>query len=211
MEGFFTLSDSCLKVEALTEVCELNEVAVFLVDVQRDFCAGGALAVPDGDAVVPVCNTLLKLAEEKGIPVFASRDWHPSDHCSFAPQGGPWPVHCVAGQPGAEFHPDLKLTSATQIVSKAESQNADAYSAFDGTHVTETLRSAGVKHLVVCGLATDYCVKATVLDALKEGFRVTVIKEGCRGVNVAPGDDIKAFDEMKSSGAQVCSLTSCVL
>jgi len=186
----------------------MSKTAVFLVDVQRDFCAGGTLAVPDGDAVVPICNTLIERSAKKMIPVFASRDWHTPDHCSFVPQGGPWPVHCVAGQPGAEFQPELKLPHDVVIISKAERRDVDAYSAFDNTSAAAKLRAAGIKNLIICGLATDYCVKATVLDALKEGFQVTVVKEGCRGVNVTSGDDKRAFAEMKAQGAQISSLSN---
>ena len=184
----------------------MDKTAVLLVDVQRDFCGGGALAVPEGDAVVPVCNSLIALADELGWPVMASRDWHPADHCSFVPQGGQWPPHCVAKTAGAEFHPDLKLPVDAMIFDKGTKIDADAYSAFDGTPAAAVLHDAGVTRLIVCGLATDYCVKATVLDALKEGFAVVVVKDGCRAVNVSPDDGEKALAEMAAAGATVCDL-----
>ena len=184
----------------------MDKTAVLLVDVQRDFCGGGALAVPEGDAVVPVCNELIGLAAEQGWPVMASRDWHPAAHCSFAAQGGPWPVHCVAKTPGAEFHPELELPVDAMIFDKGTKTEADAYSAFDGTPAASVLHDAGIERLVVCGLATDYCVKATVLDALKVGFAVAVVKDGCRAVNVAPDDGEKALAEMVTAGATVCDL-----
>ncbi len=177
--------------------------AVLLVDVQNDFCAGGSLAVPDGDAVVPVCNKLIESAAALGRPVLASRDWHPVRHCSFVERGGNWPAHCVAGTRGAEFHPDLRLPADAVILDKAATADADAYSAFDGTRAAEILRGMGVTRLLVCGLATDYCVKATVLDALREGFSVVVVADGCRAVNVHPRDGDRAFAEMAAAGARV--------
>lgn len=185
----------------------MKKTAVFLIDVQRDFCGGGALAVPDGDAVVPVCNKLLDLAGIYGYPVLASRDWHPENHCSFKENGGIWPAHCVAGQTGAEFHKDLKLPVDTVIINKGTNANAEAYSAFDGTAAADMLHEAAVERLMMCGLATDYCVKASVLDALKAGFEVVLIPEGCRAVNVNPGDDEKAFAEMEAAGATLRGLS----
>lgn len=185
----------------------MKKTALFLIDVQVDFCDGGALAVSQGNQVVPVCNQLINMAQAAGCPVLASRDWHPADHCSFKQFGGPWPVHCVAGQPGANFNAELKLPADVTIVSKGTNPKAEAYSAFDGTTAAETLRAAGVEHLVMCGLATDYCVKFSVLDALKAGFDVTVVAEGCRAVNVQPGDDKKALEEMEAAGATVCQLS----
>ncbi|MBQ9423309.1 MAG: bifunctional nicotinamidase/pyrazinamidase [Pyramidobacter sp.] len=184
----------------------MKKTAILLVDVQNDFCTGGALAVRDGDAVVPVCNELIGLAAAHGCPVMASRDWHPEDHCSFKAQGGPWPVHCVAEKTGAQFHPDLNLPADAVIVSKGTKSGADAYSAFDGTNAAAALREKGIERLLICGLATDYCVKATVLDALKSGFSVVVVQDGCRAVNVCPDDGEKAFAEMAAQGAAVCPL-----
>jgi nicotinamidase/pyrazinamidase len=177
--------------------------ALLIVDVQCDFLPGGALAVPDGDAVVPALNRALARAEETAMPVYASRDWHPPNHCSFREQGGPWPSHCVAGSPGAQFAPGLRLTSDTRIVDKARSAEADAYSAFDGTGLAQTLEAEGVRRVVVGGLATDYCVLATVRDALRAGFEVIVLTEAVRAVDVHPGDGEKALAEMRAAGAQL--------
>lgn len=184
----------------------MEKTAVLLVDVQNDFCKGGALAVPDGDAVVPVCNKLLELAAAHRCPVLASRDRHPADHCSFKEQGGTWPPHCVTRTPGAEIHSGVELPVDAMIIDKGTSQDKDAYSAFDGTPAASILHDAAVKRLIVCGLATDYCVKFTVLDALKEGFKTIVVEDACRAVNVDPDDGKKALEEMAAAGAVVCEL-----
>ncbi len=186
------------------------KTSVYLIDVQRDFCKGGALAVPDGDAVVSVCNKLIKAANSYGCPIILSRDWHPADHCSFVPNGGIWPVHCVAGTPGAEFHRGLQLPIDAMVFSKGVDRDIEAYSAFDVTNVLALLHEANIERLVMCGLATDYCVKQSVLDACKSGFEVMVIKEGCRAVNVNPDDGSKAFAEMQAAGAILCSLKKAV-
>lgn len=182
--------------------------ALLIVDVQNDFCPGGALAVPDGDAVVPVMNRLAARAGALGQPVYASRDWHPADSLHFAPQGGPWPVHCVAGTDGARLHPDLLLPGSAMIVSKGTTRDAHGYSAFEGTlagrgSLEDDLRARGVTRVIVGGLATDYCVRASVLDARRLGFDVTVVKDGVRGVNLRAGDDERACDEMRAAGADV--------
>ncbi|MFQ6673426.1 MAG: nicotinamidase [Fidelibacterota bacterium] len=181
----------------------MKKRALMVVDLQNDFCPGGSLAVPEGDKIVPVVNRLVRKFAMAHLPIFATRDWHPADHCSFQKQGGPWPPHCIQGTRGAEFHPRLRLPDDAAIVSKATSPEKDAYSGFDGTDVGPQLKRAGVDHIVVCGLATDYCVKATALDALKEGFRVTVVLDGVRGVNLQPDDSDKAIDEMRDAGIVV--------
>ena len=178
--------------------------ALLLVDVQRDFCPGGFLPIPQGDEVVPVLNRWIGAASAAGVPVYASRDWHPADHVSFQDQGGPWPVHCVQDTPGASFHPDLALPNDAVIISKAQEVDKDAYSALDGTGLTERLRKAGVKRLWIGGLAQDVCVKATVLDALRDGFEVVLIEGGARPVTKQGGRE--ALDAMKGAGAQVASL-----
>lgn len=186
--------------------------ALLIVDVQNDFCAGGRLAVADGDEVVPVCNDAAVLAADAGVPIFASRDWHPDGSPHFVEQGGAWPVHCVQGSSGASFHPDLELPDPTLIVTKGDSPaDPHGYDAFDGhlddgTPLAEALRMRGVRHLVVAGLATDYCVKNSVLGARRAGFEVTVIEDGVRGVNLSPGDSARAFDEMERAGARVLTL-----
>jgi len=175
--------------------------AVIVVDVQRDFCPGGALPVSEGDAVVPVLNHWVSAAEKAGALVVASRDWHPPGHISFTSEGGPWPAHCLRGTEGANFHTDLKLPADALIVSKGEHREFDQYSAFDRTGLGDRLREKGIKRLWVGGLAQDVCVRSTVLDALKEGFEVHVIVDGTRPVNVQPEGGEKAFQEMKAAGA----------
>ena len=171
--------------------------ALIVVDVQRDFCPGGALAVPDGDAVVPVINRLLKGADWFSV---ATRDWHPPDHCSFKAQGGIWPPHCVAGPDGASFHPDLDAERIRHVASKATTKEAEAYSGFQDTDLAALLGSRGIRRTFVCGLATDYCVKATALDARRAGLDVVVIGDAVRGVEVHPGDCAKAVAEMTAAG-----------
>ena len=177
--------------------------ALLLVDIQRDFCAGGALAVPDGDAVVRVVNRWIEQARSEGVPVIASRDWHPTGHVSFEERGGPWPPHCVRDTPGAAFHPDLRLPADAIIVSKGTEPDRDAYSAFDGTDLAERLRAERVARLWVGGLALDYCVRATVLDALAMGFEVHLIREATRSVDARPGDGEAALAQMNDAGAVV--------
>ncbi len=175
---------------------------LLLVDVQNDFCPGGALAVADGDAVVPVLNDWIAAAVHGGALVFASRDWHPADHLSFAEQGGPWPPHCVQDTPGAAFHPDLELPDGAAVVSKAEQPDREAYSAFDSGELGEKLQAAGIRRLWVGGLATDYCVKASVLDAVQlPELEVHVITAGIRAVDVAAGDGDAALQAMQAAGA----------
>ena len=176
--------------------------ALLLVDVQNDFCPGGALAVTDGDAVVPVLNGWIAAAQQGGAKVYASRDWHPAGHLSFAEHGGIWPPHCVQDTPGAAFHPDLALPDDATVVSKAEQSDHEAYSAFDSGELGEKLRAAGVRRLWVGGLATDYCVKASVLDALEiPGLEVHVVTDAIRAVDVAPGDGDEALNVMREAGA----------
>jgi nicotinamidase/pyrazinamidase len=182
---------------------------VLIVDVQADFLPGGNLGVQRGDEVVPVLNRYLAAARRKGAPVFASRDWHPRDHCSFLAQGGPWPDHCVAGSPGAEFAPGLALTRDAVIISKATAKDTDAYSAFQGTELAPRLRELGVKRLLVGGLATDYCVLNTVLDARKAKFEVLLLVDAIRAVNVKPGDGERAEREMLAAGAVAIRLEDC--
>lgn len=184
--------------------------ALLVIDLQNDFCPGGALAVPDGDRVVPVVNGLAALA---GL-VVATRDRHPPDHGSFRgvtpPEGwrgadppAIWPPHCVAGSPGAELHPDLDTSRVDLIVDKGMDRRSQGYSAFQDTGLAETLRARGVDRLVVAGLATDYCVLQSVCDALAEGFAVTVVEDAVRGVDVTPGDSERALEEMRRRGARV--------
>lgn len=177
--------------------------AVIAVDVQNDFCPGGALAVPDGDAVVPVLNEWIAAARAAGVPVIASRDWHPADHCSFSEQGGPWPPHCIRDTPGAAFHSELELPDDAIIVSKGQAQERDNYSAFDDTGLADRLRSLGVERLWIGGLALDVCVQATVLDACEAGFDTHLVSAATRAVNVSPGDGARALEAMRAAGAQI--------
>ncbi len=195
--------------------------ALILVDLQNDFVPGGALPVKDGDAVIPVANAV----QASFDLIVATRDWHPADHGSFAanhPGKKPgdvielnglqqilWPVHCVQNTPGAEFVPGLKTDRITKIFYKGTDPGIDSYSAlYDNAHrkstgLGEYLRERGVDHVYVLGLATDYCVKFTVLDALQEGFAVSLIKDGCRGVDLSPGDSDRAIEEMRAAGAAI--------
>ena len=184
----------------------MGHSALLVVDVQNDFCPGGALPVPNGDRVIPVLNALAAQFAEVGLPVFASRDWHPPDTTHFKSRGGPWPPHCVAGTPGAGFHPALQLPADTIVVSKGQDQRDDGYSAFEGTSndgraLADHLRERGITHLHVGGLATDYCVRASVLDARKAGFEVTVVAGGIAGI--AEETSGRALEEMRRAGAQV--------
>jgi nicotinamidase/pyrazinamidase len=181
--------------------------ALIVVDVQRDFCPGGSLAVQDGDAVVPVLNQWVEAFSARRLPIAYTRDWHPPGHVSFAERGGPWPPHCVQNTDGARFHPDLTVQGA--VFNKGYAVDRDAYSGFEGIHVdtgqslAEWLRLQGARRLLVGGLATDYCVRATVLDALKEGFEVWVDPSACRAVNVQPDDGRRALAEMEAHGARL--------
>jgi nicotinamidase/pyrazinamidase len=179
-----------------------NDDALLIVDVQNDFLPGGSLAVAEGDQVVGVLNDYIAVFSRQGLPVYATRDWHTPDHCSFQAQGGPWPPHCVADSPGAGFAPGLRLPegSAT-VISKGTRQDKDAYSGFEGSDLTERLRSAGIQRLFIGGLATDYCVLNTVRDALREGFTVRLLEDAIRAVNVQPDDGAKAIAEMRQGGA----------
>jgi nicotinamidase/pyrazinamidase len=175
--------------------------ALIIVDVQRDFLPGGALPVAGGDAVIPVLNLYLEEFDRHGLPIFATRDWHPPDHCSFRQQGGPWPPHCVAGSPGAELPSTLALPTGTEIISKATRPEADAYSGFEGTELALRLRKLGCRRVFIGGLATDYCVRATAVDALKEGFEVIVLEDAIRPVDARPGDGARALAELLAQGA----------
>ncbi len=171
------------------------------VDVQNDFLPGGALGVPRGDEVVSVLNRYVAAFRARGLPIFASRDWHPAKHCSFREEGGVWPVHCVAGTKGAEFHTDFHLAPSAIVISKATDPKEDAYSAFEGTALDEHLRKTGVRCLFIGGLATDYCVLNTVRDAIKRGYAVWLLMDGIRAVNLKPDDGRKAEEEMVRLGA----------
>jgi nicotinamidase/pyrazinamidase len=173
--------------------------ALIVVDVQNDFCPGGALAVPDGDAVVDAVN---RLASEASF-VVATRDWHPPDHGSFAAQGGRWPVHCVQGTPGAELHPGIDASQIDVVVDKGQVPDREGYSGFEGTELERLLSEHGVDAVDVAGLALDYCVKATALDARRAGLNVTVHRGATRAVDVSPGDGERAVEELRAAGVEV--------
>lgn len=174
---------------------------LLLVDVQNDFLPGGALAVPRGDEVVPVLNRYIDRFTGIGLAVAATRDWHPANHCSFTSRGGTWPPHCVAGSAGAAFSANLRLPENALIVSKATGADQEAYSGFAGTDLECFLRDRKVQRLFVGGLATDYCVLNTVIDALSLGFEVIVLRDAIRAVDVQPGDGERAMREMLDKGA----------
>lgn len=176
--------------------------ALIVVDMQRDFMPGGALPVPDGDSIVPRLNEYIKLFSDKGLPVFFTRDWHPQNHISFKEQGGVWPPHCVQGTEGAKFHQDLFIPSDNRfIISKGTSPDFDAYSGFQGTILDSLLKERGIKRVFVGGVATDYCVKNTVLGAINLGYQAFLLLDAIKGVDVKPGDSQGAVEEMLLNGA----------
>jgi len=179
-----------------------NKQALIVTDVQNDFCAGGTLAVPHGDEVVAPLNRLIDKFLKRGDPVYKTRDWHPPTTKHFEAYGGTWPVHCVQNTNGAEFHPQLRDDPRIHVISKGLGDK-DSYSGFDETDLAEQLRAQGVNEVLVGGLATDYCVKNTVLDALKNGFRVKALADAMRPVEVNPGDGERAIEEMRDAGAEV--------
>jgi nicotinamidase/pyrazinamidase len=178
--------------------------ALLVVDVQNDFCPGGTLAVPRGEEVIPPLNKLIDEFLERGDPVYLSRDWHPPLTKHFVAYGGTWPEHCVQNTKGAEFHPELRNDSRIKVISKGVG-DADGYSAFDETDLAAELRKENVEEVVVGGLATDYCVKNTVLDAVKHGFKVKAVENAMRPVELQPGDGEKAIQEMRAAGAEIVS------
>lgn len=189
---------------------EKNE-ALVIIDVQNDFCAGGALEVKDADRVVPLLNRYIELFSAKGLPVFASRDWHPQKTIHFKEYGGKWPRHCIQGTKGAEFHPELKLPSDTVVISAGSGPEEEGYSMFEGrddagNSAYDSLKQKGIEHVYIGGIATDYCVRASTIDALKSGFKVTLLTDAIKGVDLEPGDSEKAIDEMIGAGAKPATL-----
>jgi nicotinamidase/pyrazinamidase len=190
-----------------------RRAALVIIDVQLDFCPGGALPVPGGDLVIPVLNRYIKLFWNRGCPIVASRDWHPAESEHFAQRGGLWPVHCVKGSPGAGFHPELLLPEGTVVISKGVTRWDNGYSALqgvteNGTTFAMLLRHMALDKLYVGGLATDYCVKESVLEALREGFSVTLLRDAVRAVELEPGDGARAVAEMVGAGAKLATLES---
>jgi len=190
-------------VTSLSKKYEIkNSDALLITDIQKDFLPGGALPIENGDEIIPVLNDYIRRFKDANAHVLASRDWHPPNHISFKAQGGLWNPHCVQETNGAKFSPDLKLPPHTTVISKATNPEREAYSAFDGTSLAHELRTLGAKRLFVGGLATDYCVVNTVLDARKLGFEVVVLMDATLGINVEPGDVDRAINTMLTIGAQ---------
>jgi len=180
--------------------------ALVIIDVQNDFLPGGALAVNNGDEVITALNQYINRFIALGLPVIATRDWHPLNHCSFHEQGGPWPPHCIADSHGAQFAADLRLPPEVSIISKASEPDKDAYSGFEGTQLEAVLGGFGAQRLFIGGLATDYCVLNTVKDALEGGYQVCVLSDAVRAVNIHPGDGRNAEREMIGRGAVLIGL-----
>ncbi|MDE2388474.1 MAG: nicotinamidase [Betaproteobacteria bacterium] len=176
--------------------------ALIVVDMQNDFLPGGRLAVAGGDDIIPQLNRYLAYFAAHRLPVFATRDWHPPDHCSFQAQGGPWPPHCIAGSDGAAFHPALELPAAAHIISKAMTRESDAYSGFSGTQLDELLRSLHIRRVFTSGVATEYCVLNTVKDALRLQYATVVLEDAVCAIDRQPGDGQHALREMMQLGAQ---------
>jgi nicotinamidase/pyrazinamidase len=175
--------------------------ALLIIDFQNDFTAGGALAVQEAD---DIAEPVKRLAEHFDV-VAATRDWHPPDHASFGPQGGPWPVHCVRGTHGAAFHPAMTDVDLDAVVDVGQGREDEGYSGFENSELAHILRNHKVDEVYVCGLATDYCVRASAVDACEEGFAVTVVEDAVRGVEVNPGDSERAFQDMRDAGARIAT------
>lgn len=185
----------------MNKVIITNNSAIIAVDIQNDFCPGGALPVPDGDAVVYSMNLYITKFSKMGLPVYFTRDWHPQNHISFKTNGGIWPEHCVQETYGAELHKKLLIPSLAVIISKGILPDNEGYSGFQGTDLDKRLKAKNIRQLFIGGLATDYCVKSTVLDALHAGFDVVFLSDASKGVDVNTGDSEQAIDEMLREGA----------
>jgi nicotinamidase/pyrazinamidase len=175
--------------------------ALLIIDFQNDFTSGGALEVPGGDEVAEP----IKRVAPRFDHVFATRDWHPPDHASFETEGGPWPVHCVQGTHGAELHPAMRDVPVDEIVDVGAEREDEGYSGFEKSKLEDLLREREVDEVAVVGLATDYCVRASAIDAAKLGFDTTVITDAVRAVDVNPGDGERALEEMQEAGAKLAT------
>jgi nicotinamidase/pyrazinamidase len=201
------LAPNCRRCICLKEEIRIATTdALIIGDVQIDFLPGGALPVPRGDEVIPILNDYIHLFTMAKAKIFATRDWHPPNHVSFKPFGGPWPVHCLQDSEGAKLHPNLKLPQNVTVISKATDPQREAYSGFDGTPLADDLRANEITRVFVGGLATDYCVRWTVQDALSMGFSAVLLLDATRGINVEPGDSEKAVQEMEANGAKSVTL-----
>ena len=180
--------------------------ALIVVDMQNDFMPGGALPVPNALSIIPVINEYIRVFEEAGALIVFTRDWHPPNHISFRSRGGPWPPHCVQNTPGAELHKDLRVPRNAIIISKAFKEDEEAYSGFKGIDLASgkdlntILRERGVKRVFISGVATEYCVKATTLDAVDLGYQVFLLLDAIKGINQPPGSEEQAVNEMLSKG-----------
>ncbi len=176
--------------------------ALVIIDMQNDFLPGGSLAVPMADTIIPVINRYLKLFHEYGLPVFATRDWHPPDHCSFQQQGGPWPPHCIAPTIGAAFHPEIEFPINTQVISKATTAEKEAYSGFTDTQLHALLQELSIRRLFIGGIATEYCVLNTVKDARQHHYTTFVLEDAICAINLKPDDGLHA---VRGNGASRCN------
>ena len=184
--------------------------ALVVVDVQVDFCPGGALAVEDADQVVPGLNAAIEAFARLGLPMFFTRDWHPPNHISFRSQGGIWPRHCVQGTRGAKFHPDLRVPTGATVFSKGDDPAKEAYSGFQGTELEGAMKRLGVDEVYIGGLTIDYCVKESALDARRAGFRVVVLEDCVRAANTKPGDGDRALATMKDAGVEFATVSTTI-
>ncbi len=185
--------------------------ALLIVDVQNDFCPGGSLAVPQGDKIIPALNKYIKIFSREKLPIFASADWHPVKTSHFKDFGGAWPLHCIQNTKGAAFHPKLKLPKGAILLYKGMDSDKDSYSVFQaederGMGFAKLLMMLGIKEISIGGLATDYCVRASVLDALRHGFKVRLLTDAIKGVNLKASDSQKAIAEMVKAGAKKTTL-----
>ncbi len=180
--------------------------ALIVTDIQNDFLPGGTLPVTNGQEIIPVLNEYISLFKSMNARIFATRDWHPPNHISFKPFGGPWPLHCLQDSEGAKFHRDLRLPSNAIVISKATDPKHEAYSSFDGTNLAEELNKNKISRIFIGGLATDYCVRYSVLDGLVAGFNMIVLSDATRGINVKPNDSEKAIQEVQKKGARIVTV-----
>ncbi|RLG89263.1 MAG: nicotinamidase [Thermoprotei archaeon] len=179
--------------------------ALIIVDMQKDFMPQGALPVPEGDTIIPIINNYLRIFQESKASVILTRDWHPPNHISFKSRGGLWPPHCIRNSEGAKFHPDLKIPSNAVIISKATEPDKEAYSGFDGTELNSILTSRAVKRVFICGVATEYCVKETALDALRLGYLVLILNDAIKGISKSNSE--KALELLLNKGALIIEMS----
>jgi nicotinamidase/pyrazinamidase len=187
---------------------KLNKTdALIIVDVQNSFCPGGELPVKEGNKIIPTVNKYIQIFQKAGAKFYATRDWHPPNHKSFKEYGGIWPPHCLKGSKGAEFHPDLMLPEGTTVILAGDKPSVEGYSGFDHTNLERELKEDKIHRVFVSGLATDYCVKYTVLDAVEKNFETILLIDAIRGVNRKLGDAERAIDEMIMKGVKKASLS----